>query len=130
MKLAEITCYNALKEKLECIDKQLEKKKVYDAVQGNSGAPAYSKVTKKVEGYIHGQGTINLIDEQKKVKAQMSEIERIVAVIPKTIYRTALEMLIYQGYKTWAEIGDTLQLDGENLRRNIANYLEKVDCEK
>lgn len=130
MKLADITNYKTLKEKLECIENQLEKKKVYDAVQGNSGAPAYSKVTKKVEGYIHGEGTIDLIDKQKKVKSQMVEIERIVAGIPKTIYRTALEMMIYQGYKTWAEIGDTLQLDGDNLRRNIANYLDKVDCEK
>lgn len=130
MKLADITHYKTLQETLECIENQLEKKKVYDAVQGNSGAPAYSKVTKKVEGYIHGEGTIDLIDKRKKVKSQMAEIERIVAGIPKTLYRTALEMMIYQNYKTWAEIGDTLQLDGENLRRNIANYLDKVDCEK
>ena len=130
MKLADITHYKTLQETLECIENQLEKKKVYDAVQGNSGAPAYSKVTKKIEGYLFGEGTIDLIDKQKEVKFKMAEIERIVAGIPKTLYRTALEMMIYQNYKTWAEIGDTLQLDGENLRRNIANYLDKVDCEK
>ena len=72
----------------------------------------------------------DLQKERRNIDNRMSEIERIVSGIPKTIYRTALEMMIYQGYKTWAEIGDTLQLDGENLRRNIANYLEKVDCEK
>lgn len=130
MKLADITHYKTLQETLECIENQLEEKKVYDVVQGNSGAPAYSKVTKKIEGYLFGEGTIDLIDKQKEVKFKMAEIERIVAGIPKTIYRTALEMMIYQGYKTWAEIGDALQLDGDNLRRNIANYLKKVDCEK
>lgn len=65
MKLADITHYKTLQETLECIENQLEKKKVYDAVQGNSGAPAYSKVTKKVEGYI-----------KEKLERQIKRIER------------------------------------------------------
>lgn len=122
--------YKQLQEKLECIENQLYKRKVYDSVQGSSGAPAYSKVTKKVEGYIHGEGSINLIAAQKDVKRQIAEIDIFIAGIPITEYRRALEMLCYEGFKTWEEVGDAMQTDGDNLRRNINNYLKKLDCEK
>lgn len=122
--------YKELTDKLECIENQLYKRKVYDSVQGSSGAPAYSKVTKKVEGYIHGEGSINLIAAQKLAKKQIAEIDIFIAGIPITEYRRALEMLCYENYKTWEEVGDAMQTDGDNLRRNINNYLKKLDCEK
>ena len=122
--------YKQLQDKLECIENQLYKRKVYDSVQGSSGSPAYSKVTKKVEGYIHGEGSINLIDAQKDVKRKIAEIDIFIAGIPIHDYRRALEMLCYEGFKTWEEVGDAMQTDGDNLRRNINNYLKRVNCGK
>lgn len=58
MKTADLAKYRTLAERLECIEEQLEHHEVHDVVIGDSGAPAYSKVTKPVEGYIHGVGTI------------------------------------------------------------------------
>ena len=122
--------YKQLQGELECVENQLHKRKVYDSVQGSSGAPAYSKVTKKVEGYIHGKGSVDLIMAQKDIKQQIAEIDIFIAGIPITEYRRALEMLCYEGFKTWEEVGDAMQTDGDNLRRNVANYLKRVNCGK
>lgn len=122
--------YKQLQGELECVENQLHKRKVYDSVQGSSGAPAYSKVTKKVEGYIHGKGSVDLIMAQKDINRQIAEIDIFIAGIPIHDYRRALEMLCYEGFKTWEEVGDAMQTDGDNLRRNVANYLKRLNCGK
>lgn len=121
--------YRALQGELDCVEKQLEKLKVYDVVQGSRPAPSYEKGNKKVEGYIHGKGSVDLLAEQSSLKKQIAEIEIFIAAIPITEYREAMEMLCYKGYD-FNDVGDVMRKDGDNLRRNINNYLRKLDCGK
>ena len=50
MTLSDLEKYRANCELLECIDRQLGKKKVLISTQGSAGPPAYQLVTKK-DGY-------------------------------------------------------------------------------
>lgn len=47
MTLSDLEKYRANCELLECIDRQLGKKKVLISTQGSAGPPAYQLVTKK-----------------------------------------------------------------------------------
>lgn len=121
--------YRKLQGELDCVENQLSRRKVRDEVQGSRPAPSYEKGTVIVEGYIHGKGTIDLLSEKSSLKKQIAEIDIFIAAIPITEYREAMEMLCYKGYD-FNDVGDAMQTDGDNLRRNINNYLKKLDCEK
>lgn len=49
MTLSDLEKYRANCELLECIDRQLGKKKVLISTQGSAGPPAYQLVTKKTK---------------------------------------------------------------------------------
>lgn len=121
--------YRKLQGEWDCVDNQLNKRKVRDEVQTSRPAPTFEKGTAIVEGYIHGKGTVNLLAEKSLLEKQIAEIEIFIAAIPITEYREAMEMLCYKGYD-FNDVGDAMQKDGDNLRRNINNYLRKLDCGK
>lgn len=128
MKLDDLSRYRALEERYICVSEQLEGKlRVHDTVTGDSGAPAYSKVTKPVEGYIHGVGTVTLLREQSDLLRAMQMIEDYISAIPLQKYRRALELYCCDTSRkwTWNQIQEKLNITGD-LRRNIANYLSKI----
>ena len=127
MNLERLHKYRELSELSDCIAEQLEAKEVHDAVIGDSGAPAFSKVTRAVEGYVHGLGTIKLLSEQHKICAEMQYIENYISAIPIWKYRRALEMYCLDMTRswTWPQISEKLNCSGD-IRRNIANYLKKL----
>lgn len=132
MKIADLYEYRKLSEEYDCASEQLEYKHSKDSVYGDSGEPAHEKITRSVEGYIHGVGTISLLRKKSECKRKMQEIEEYIYAIPVKIYREALKKYcldMKRKYK-WEELAEQLDYDGD-LRRNIANYLAKIsDCEK
>ena len=130
MKINELRRYRTLADELECVEEQLSAKKVYDSVQGNSGAPAFGKVTKKVEGYIHGSGTVDLLRRKSQIQKDMDYIETYIAGIIRSDIRKALTLYCIKGYKTWEEVADTMDFeDWRNLRRNVQNELDRIDVQ-
>lgn len=126
MSIVDIEQYHQLAEILECIDEQLAEKKVHDVVIGDSGYPAYSKVTKQIEGYIHGIGSISLLEERKKTLAKMKAISDYISAIPVTTIRNALKLYyIEDQHYTWQEVADELGYEGD-LRRYCLRYLAKL----
>lgn len=92
MKISDLRQYRKNAELLECIESQLERQAVADTVQGDSGAPAHERITKPVEGYIHGMGTVSLLTEKSRLRAAQREIERYISAIPNSRVRKALEL--------------------------------------
>lgn len=130
MKISELRRYRTLADELECVEEQIDKKKVYDSVQGNSGAPAYSKVTKSIEGLVHGEETRDLIKLERRIKRDMDYIETYIAGIIRGDIRKALTLYCINGYKTWEEVADTMGFeDWRNLRRNVQNELDRIDVQ-
>ena len=130
MKISELRQYRTLAEELECVEEQLSAKKVYDSVQGNSGAPAFGKVTKKVEGYIHGSGTVDLLRRKSQIQKDMDYIETYIAGIVRGDIRKALTLYCINGYKTWGEVAEAMGYDDwQNLRRNVQNELDRIDVQ-
>lgn len=130
MKISELRRYRTLADELECVEEQIDKKKVYDSVQGNSGAPAYSKVTKSIEGLVHGEETRDLIKLERRIKRDMDFIETYIAGIIRSDIRKALTLYCINGYKTWEEVADTMGFeDWRNLRRNVQNELDRIDMQ-
>lgn len=130
MKISELRRYRTLAEELECVEEQLSAKKVYDSVQGNSGAPAFGKVTKKVEGYIHGSGTVDLLRRKSQIQKDMDYIETYIAGIVRGDIRKALTLYCINGYKTWGEVAEAMGYDDwQNLRRNVQNELDRIDVQ-
>lgn len=126
MKTADLSRYRTLAERLECIEEQLERKEVHDVVVGNSGAPAYSKVTKPVEGYIHGMGTVSLLAEKSKCIKEMEGIESFIAAIPVSHVRKALSLFCLDEKRyTWQEVADKFGYEGD-IRRACSRYLDKI----
>lgn len=126
MKTADLNKYRTLAQRLECIEEQLERREVHDVVIGDSGAPAYSKLTKPVEGYIHGMGTVSLLAEKAKCQREMQEIDDYIAAIPVTTVRRALELYCLDDCEyTWLEVADKLKYEGD-LRRYCTRYLERL----
>lgn len=128
MKIKTLSRYNELKQELESIEEQLHPKKVYDSVQASSGAPAYSKITRKVEGYIHGKGTINLLMEQSAHIKQMHLIEEFIRDIGSSDIRKALELYVYDNL-TWEEVANELNISGD-IGRRVARYLKPIDFDE
>lgn len=129
MKIKELSKYRELAERLECIDGQLADKQVYDAVLGDSGEPAYEQVVKPVEGYIHGIGTVSLLQEKRRIEHDMRLIREYIAAIPVSRIRKALELYCLSEKKhTWGNVADALEEDDEQaLRMAVVRYISHYD---
>lgn len=132
MTIADLNKYHDYSELFDCVTEQLQSKFVHDTVWGDSGEPAHEKVSRSVEGYVHGYGVVKLIATQHECEAKMQDIEDYIKAIPKKLYREALTMycLDTEHKYAWSQIAEILGYKGE-LRRNIANYLKQLtDCEE
>lgn len=130
MKISDLRQYRKNAELLECIDNQLERELVADTVQGDSGAPAHERITKPVEGYIHGMGTVLLLTEKSRLRAAQCEIERYISAIPNSRVRKALELycLDLSGRApTWETVADKMgEPSGEALCKICKRTLENL----
>lgn len=121
MTLSDLEKYRANCELLECIDRQLGKKKVLISTQGSAGPPAYQLVTKKDEGYIHGLGTVSLLNEKSRIEAENEKICAFIDAIPVRRFHKALKLYcIGCGSKTftWDEVAGMCDCyDPENQDR-------------
>lgn len=131
MKIQNLNKYRELYGELECIDKQLAKKKewVSDAVLGDSGEPEHKQVVKPVEGYIHGIGSVVLEVEKRRVEGEMLAIKAYIAAIPVSKIRKALEIYCLSEKKiSWEKVADALgEDDGQALRMAVVRYIRQYD---
>lgn len=129
MKINDLHKYHALAEMLECVEGQLADKQVHDAVLGDSGEPAHEQVTKPVEGYIHGIGTVSLLHEKRRIERDMRRIREYIAAVPVTRIRKALELYcLSENRMTWAAVAEQLEeLDDCCLRQAVARYVKHND---
>ncbi|MBR1750910.1 MAG: hypothetical protein IJ740_08530 [Ruminococcus sp.] len=129
MKTADLSRYRKLAERLECIEEQLEHKEVHDAVIGDSGAPAYSKVTKPVEGYIHGFGTVSLLAEKAACLHKMESIVDYILAIPSSRVRRALKLYcLSDTTMTWQEVAEKMgERDCRALVKTVERCLAKIE---
>ena len=131
MKITELHKYRELSEMLDCIELQLEAKEVHDAVLGDSGEPAYEQVTKPVEGYIHGIGSIRLLQEKRRIEAAMSDIQGFIAAIPVTKIRTALELYCLNAKPlTWRQVAHMMSDEENSLSKAVGRYLKQIEQTK
>lgn len=142
MKTADLAKYRVLAERLECIEEQLERKEVHDVVIGNSGAPAYSKVTKSIEGYPLDNKTQALLLEKAKSLKEMQAIEDYIYAIPSRRERNALKIYcleckeektrdgeyIKKVYYTWQEVAEKMgERDCRALVKAVERCLAKIE---
>ncbi len=129
MKTTDLRKYHAYAERLECIEEQLESKRVHDAVLGDSGEPAHECITKPVEGYIHGMGTVSLLAEKARCRASMNEIERYILGIEEKRIRTALKLYCMADKKmTWQEVAAEMgERDCRPLVKAVERCLVKIE---
>lgn len=129
MKINDLHKYHALAEMLECVEEQLEHKQVHDAVLGDSGEPAHEQVTKPVEGYIHGIGTVSLLAEKRRIEHDMKLIRAYIAAVPITRIRKALELYCMAEKRyTWAMVADELgEIDDICLRQAVSRYIKHLE---
>ncbi len=133
MTLSDLEKYRANCELLECIDRQLGKKKVLISTQGSAGPPAYQLVTKKDEGYIHGLGTVSLLNEKSRIEAENEKICAFIDAIPVRRFHKALKLYcICCGSKmfTWDEVaGMCDETSGESLRKALDRYFKELSAD-
>ena len=67
MTIKQLREHRANAEKLECIERNLRLNEVHICVEGSAGPPSYEKRAKTDCGYIHGMGTISLLEEKSKL---------------------------------------------------------------
>lgn len=131
MKIHDLKKYQDYAEELECVEAQLAGKYVCDSVLGDSGEPAHEQVSKPVEGYIHGLGTVSLLVEEAHLMRKMAEIEEYIAAIPVTRIRKALEIYCYSEKSkkmTWGKVADKMgEVDENNLRKAVERYLCQIE---
>lgn len=127
MKIDELRLYRKYAERLDCIDEQLEHHEAHDAVLGDSGEPAHEQVTKPVQGYIHGVGTVSLLAEKRRCKRAMEDIELYILAIPEERIRRAL--LLYCKHKTtWEKVASEIgECNGDTLQRAVSRALSAIE---
>ena len=127
MTLSDLEKYRANCELLECIERQLGKKKVLISTQGSAGPPTYQLVTKKDEGYIHVLGTVSLLNEKSE------KICAFIDAIPVRRFHKALKLYcIGCGSKTftWDEVaGMCDETSGESLRKALDRYFKELSAD-
>lgn len=127
MKIDELREYRKYAERLDCIEGQLEHHEVHDAVLGDSGEPAHEQVTKPVEGYIHGIGTVSLLTEKKRCERAMECIELYILAIPEERIRKAL-LLYCKNKTTWEKVANEIGEDnGDTLQRAVSRALYAIE---
>lgn len=129
MKTKDLYKYHELSERLECVQDQLEQKHVHDVVYGDSGAPAHSKVTKSVDGYIHGAGTVSLLAEESRLKSELDKIEKFILAIPIKRIKDALKIYCLLDHRrTWPQVANEIGEESpDGLRKAVERYLEEVE---
>lgn len=104
-----------------------------DKYSGFSGTAGISTCDKKDEGYIHGLGTVSLLNEKSRIEAENEKICAFIDAIPVRRFHKALKLYcIGCGSKTftWDEVaGMCDETSGESLRKALDRYFKELSAD-
>lgn len=130
MKIGDLYKYRENLEKLECIERQLNRRYTSETVEGSTGAPNFEKVSRIVEGYIHGAGTVSLLAEKSKLLHENEQIEDFIFAIPKKRIYKALKYYCLDdklNNPKWNDVAEIMgEPDARTLHKAVERYLEKI----
>lgn len=132
MTIKDLRKYRENLEKLACIERQLERRYTSETVQGSQSAPSYEKVSRTVDGYIHGAGTVSLLAEKSRLVHENERIEEFIFAIPKDrIFKALFHYCIDEDIEdpTWDEVADMLNEDSDSLRKYVERKLKKMSAD-
>lgn len=129
MTIKQLREHRANAEKLECIERNLRLNEVHICVEGSAGPPSYEKRAKTDCGYIHGMGTISLLEEKSKLEKANRRIEDFISAIPnrrvyKALYLYCIDETLYN--PTWDEVAAEMkEVSTKALKTYVERYLKK-----
>lgn len=134
MTIKQLREHRANAEKLECIERNLRLNEVHICVEGSAGPPSYEKRAKTDCGYIHGTGTISLLEEKSKLEKANRRIEDFISAIPnRRVYRALMILCVddFSGDEisdpTWDDVARKMgESNTESLRKYVERYLKHV----
>nr|UVY09661.1 MAG: Protein of unknown function (DUF722) [Bacteriophage sp.] len=130
MTIKQLREHRANAEKLECIERNLRLNEVHICVEGSAGPPSYEKRAKTDCGYIHGMGTISLLEEKSKLEKANRRIENYIDAIPnrrvyKALYLYCIDETLYN--PTWDEVAAEMkEVSTKALKTYVERYLKNV----
>ncbi len=131
MTIRDLRKYRENLEKLECIERQLNRRYTSETVEGSTGAPSFEKVSRTVDGYIHGAGTVSLLAEKSKLLHENEQIEDFIFAIPKKrIYEALYHYCLNTDLEnpTWKDVAKEVgEPDARALHKAIERYLKDIE---
>lgn len=130
MTIKDLRKYRDNIEKLACIERQLERRYTSETVQGSQGAPSYEKVSRIVDGYIHGAGTVSLLAEKSKLIHENEKIEEFIYSTRGRLFDALFYYCIDERLNkpTWNEVARMMgEKDDDALKKFVKYHLKKCD---
>lgn len=130
MTIRELVKHRENLEVIECIDRKLALNEAHICVQGSAGPPSFEKRAKTDRGYIHGLGTVSLLEEKSKLEKENRVIEEYINSIPKRrVYKALYHYCLDDSLSnpTWDEVAVVMnEKNTEALRKYVEKYLKII----
>lgn len=130
MKIADLRKHRENQEKIEAIDRMLERAIAHDVVIGSHSAPDFGKRFEKVSGYINGSGAAALDAKKRELERENRHIEDIISSVwRREVFQALWLYCVDEHYPSikWDKVAEMVGYENEpdSLRRKCERYLDE-----